>query len=103
MNVEGLTRENVASHLQKWRLQNKRWEPPREDGLVMMAAPAPAGLPADSSPPNNGTKPHARAGKDATAAAGGRIITSTAGVSAAGGDGGDEEAPQEEAAEEDAV
>ena len=24
MNVEGLTRENVASHLQKWRLQLKK-------------------------------------------------------------------------------
>ncbi|KAJ9533402.1 hypothetical protein QJQ45_026451 [Haematococcus lacustris] len=27
MKVEGLTRENVASHLQKWRLQNRRDEP----------------------------------------------------------------------------
>jgi hypothetical protein len=24
--VEGLTRENVASHLQKYRLQSKRWD-----------------------------------------------------------------------------
>lgn len=32
MNVEGLTRENVASHLQKYRLQLKRTEPDEKEG-----------------------------------------------------------------------
>lgn len=31
MNVDGLTRENVASHLQKYRLQLSKQKPNKED------------------------------------------------------------------------
>lgn len=48
MNVEGLTRENVASHLQKYRLYMKRNQrnegPSSSDHLFTTSTPAPQGL-----------------------------------------------------------
>jgi len=40
MNVEGLTRENVASHLQKYRLQVKRGDEPRTSEELAVSQPA---------------------------------------------------------------
>lgn len=57
MNVEGLTRENVASHLQKWRLQTKRWEPREEGGAAGCGASGEGSPPPQSRP---------RAGREAS-------------------------------------
>jgi hypothetical protein len=93
MNVEGLTRENVASHLQKWRLQNKRWEP-RDDPLGPGLGPV---LPQEASPPDNNTKPQARSGRDATVAAGGQALAGgrNPGPTSSGGEAGDAATAQE--------
>jgi two-component response regulator (ARR-B family) len=44
MNVEGLTRENVASHLQKYRLYLKRLQCSSAGAGALAAAAAAAGM-----------------------------------------------------------
>lgn len=58
MNVDGLTRENVASHLQKYRLYLKRMQGVSFDGPANSSDPlfanSPAPAPAPASLPENG-------------------------------------------------
>lgn len=63
MNVEGLTRENVASHLQKYRLYLKRMqglsnEGPSSSDQLFASTPVPQSL-HDSAPPSNHSHSHA--------------------------------------------
>ncbi|CAK9141499.1 unnamed protein product [Ilex paraguariensis] len=44
MNVEGLTRENVASHLQKYRLYLKRMQGPSSSDHLLASTPVPQSL-----------------------------------------------------------
>ncbi|KAK3018114.1 hypothetical protein RJ639_003485 [Escallonia herrerae] len=44
MNVEGLTRENVASHLQKYRLYLKRMQGPSPSDHLFASTPVPQSL-----------------------------------------------------------
>ena len=61
MGVEGLTRENVASHLQKFRLQQKRDNRLDAEGNLLAAPPAP---PPEGPPAAGGTgTPRAGAGE----------------------------------------
>ncbi|RDX99421.1 Transcription factor LUX, partial [Mucuna pruriens] len=62
MNVEGLTRENVASHLQKYRLYLKRMqglsnEGPSSSDQLFASTPVPQSL-HDSAPPSTHTHSH---------------------------------------------
>ena len=62
MNVEGLTRENVASHLQKYRLYLKRMqglsnEGPSASDQLFASTPVPQSL-HDSAPPSNHSNGH---------------------------------------------
>ncbi|KAF9595523.1 hypothetical protein IFM89_000611 [Coptis chinensis] len=50
MNVEGLTRENVASHLQKYRLFVKRQGPASSDQLFASTPTVPQNMPLASMP-----------------------------------------------------